>query len=113
MDSNNAVRDRETGESIVIHHPYSSSGRTSNLFAPFANDGESLSSHRMALLIKCLLVIASLPEEALEEATEELEGISRFYVNRFPSNERPAIASSTIKVKLGTAKVRPPIVLEV
>jgi hypothetical protein len=111
MDSNNSVFDRETGESIVIHHP--SFGITSDPFVSFRNEGESSYSGKILLLLKCLVIIASLPEAALEETVEELEVISRFYVNRFPSDNLPAIASSTVKGKLSTPKVRPPIVLEV
>jgi hypothetical protein len=111
MDSNNAVFDRETGKSIVIHYP--SFGMTSDPFISYGNDGDSSYSGKMLLLVKCLVIIASLPEAALEETVEELEGISRFYVNRFHSNDLPAIAPSTVKGKLGTAKVRPPIVLEI
>ena len=111
MDSNNSVFDRETGESIIIHHP--SFGITSDPFVSFRNEGESSYSGKMLLLLKCLVIIASLPEAALEETVEELEGISRFHVNRFPSDDIPVIASSNVKGKLGTPKVRPPIVLEV
>lgn len=111
MNSNNAVLDRDTGKSIVIHYP--SSERIFDQFISDKKDGESLYADKLAQLLKCLFIIASLPEDALEEAVEELEGISRFHVNRFPSNDLPVIASSTIKGKLGTAKVRPPIVLEI
>jgi hypothetical protein len=111
MDSNNSVFDRETGESIVIHYP--SFGITSDPFVSFRNEGRNSDYGKMLLLLKCLVIIASLPEAALEETVEELEGISRFYVNRLPSDELPVIAPSTIKGKLGNAKVRPPIVLEI
>ncbi|MGQ4649038.1 hypothetical protein [Lyngbya aestuarii] len=64
------------------------------------------------LLLKCLLVIHTLPETALEEAAEELEGIYRFHTNRLPQVNLPMIPVSSIKGKLRTTQVRPPIVLE-
>lgn len=64
------------------------------------------------LLLKCLLIIHSLPGNALEEAAEELEGISHFYANRLPQVNLPIVPASSIKGKLRATQIRPPIVLE-
>jgi len=63
-------------------------------------------------LLKCLLIIQTLPEAALEEAAEELEGIYRFYADRLPQINIPTIPVSSIRGKLRATQVRPPIVLE-
>ncbi len=64
------------------------------------------------LLLKCLLIIQTLPEAALEEASEELEGIYHFYTNRLPQANLTMIAASTIRGKLSSMQVRPPLALE-
>jgi CRISPR/Cas system CSM-associated protein Csm3 (group 7 of RAMP superfamily) len=64
------------------------------------------------LLLKCLLIIQALPENALEEAAEDLEGISRFYADRLPQVNLPVVPASSIKGKLRSTQIRPPIVLE-
>ena len=78
----------------------------------FRTDFQRLSPDKLMLLLKCLLIIQTLPEAALEEAAEELEGISRFYANRLPQVNPPMIPGSSIKGKLRATQVRPPIVLE-
>lgn len=67
---------------------------------------------KLMLLVKCLLILQMLPENALEEAYEELKGISRFYANRLPQINSLMIPASSIKGKLRATQVRPPIVLE-
>ena len=67
---------------------------------------------KLMLLLKCLLIIQTLPEAALEEASEELEGIYRFYINRLSQVNIPAIPASSIRGKLRSTQVRSPIVLE-
>jgi hypothetical protein len=59
-----------------------------------------------------LLIVQALPEAALEEASEELEGIYRFYVNRLPQANAIVIPASSIRGTLSAVQVRPPIVLE-
>ncbi|WP_373543911.1 hypothetical protein [Chamaesiphon sp.] len=110
MDSNNAVVDRETGASITIHYP--SFEGIPERFIPVAKDRESLYSNKLVQLLKCLSIIASLPEDALEETIEDLEGIRNFYDNRIPSDRLPVIAASNIKGKLGAVEVRTPVALE-
>lgn len=78
----------------------------------FRTEWQHLSPDKWMLLLKCLLILKTLPEAALEEAYEELEGISRFYANRLPQVNSPMISASSIKGKLRATQVRPPIVLE-
>lgn len=78
----------------------------------FRTDSCRLPPDKLMLLIKCLLIIQTLPEAALEEASEELEGIYRFYINRLPQANMPMISAGSIKGKLNAMQIRPPIVLE-
>ncbi len=78
----------------------------------FRTDSQRWSPDKLILLVKCLLIIQTLPEAALEETAEELEGISCFYANRPPQVNSPLIPASSIKGKLKATQVRPPIVLE-
>lgn len=84
----------------------------SGSFLSFRTDSCDLSPDKLALLIKCLLMIQALPEVALEEALDELEGIHRFYINRRPHANATMIPASTIRGTLDAKQVRPPIVLE-
>lgn len=111
IDLNNVVIDRESGNHIIIQYP------DFDLMMPgsslsFRTAPQSLSSDKWMLLLKCLLILQTLPEAALEEASEELAGISRFYANRLPQVNLPKIPATTIKGKLNPTQVRPPIVLE-
>lgn len=108
---NNVVFDRESGKPIIIQHP-SFDLMMSGSSLSFRTDSQRLSPDKLILLIKCLLIIQTLPEAALEEAAEELEGISLFYANRLPQVNLPMIPASSIKGKLKATQVRPPIVLE-
>lgn len=78
----------------------------------FRTDSYRLSPDKLMLFLKCLLIIQNLPEAALEEACEELEGISHFHKNRLPQTSITTIPASSIRGKLRATKVRPPIVLE-
>ena len=78
----------------------------------FRTDSQRVSPDKLMLLLKCLLIIQTLSETALEEVAEELEGISRFYANRLPQVNLPMVPASSIKGKLRAIQVRPPIVLE-
>ncbi|MES1023868.1 hypothetical protein ABN584_13325 [Gloeocapsa sp. BRSZ] len=73
---------------------------------------QGLPPNKLMLLLKCLLIIQTLSETALEEAAEELEEISRFHANRLPQANSPMIHGSGIKGKLRATQLRPPIVLE-
>lgn len=108
---NNVVFDRESGKPIVIQYP-SFDLMMSGSSLSFRTDSQRLSPDKLMLLLKCLLIIQTLPEAALEEAAEELEGISRFYADRLPQINVPTIPASSIRGKLRTTEVRPPIVLE-
>ncbi|PSB02811.1 hypothetical protein [Merismopedia glauca] len=111
---NNVVFDRESGKPIIIQYP-SFDLMMSGASLSFRTDSQHLSPERLMLLLKCLfsiLSIQTLPEAALEEAFEELERISRFYMNRLSHANIPAVPASTIKAKLRSTQVRPPIVLE-
>ena len=108
---NNVVFDRESGEPIIIQYP-SFDLMMSSSFLSFRTNYQRLSPDKLMLLLKCLLIIQNLPEAALEEAAEELEGISRFYADRLPQVNLSIIPTSSIKGKLRATQVRPPIVLE-
>jgi len=108
---NNVVFDRESGKAIVIQYP-SFDLIVSGSFLSFKTDSYRLSPDKLMLLLKCLLISQTLPESALEEASEELEGIYRFYMNRIPQVNIPMIPASSIRGKLNAMQVRPPIVLE-
>lgn len=108
---NNIVFDRESGKPIIIQYP-SFDLIMSGTSLSFRTDWQGLSLDKLILLLKCLLIIQTLPETALEEAVEDLNEISRFYANRLPQVNLPMISSSSIKGKLRATEVRPPIILE-
>lgn len=110
IDPKHVVFDRESGKPITIEYP-SFDLMMSGSVLSFRIDSQRLSLDKLMLLLKCLLVIQTLPEAALEEAVEELESISRFYANRSSQVDLPAVSTS-IKGKLRAVEVRPPIVLE-
>jgi len=105
------VFDRESGKPIIIQHP-SFDLMMSDSSLSFRTDFQRFSLDKLMLLLKCLLIIRTLPEPALEEAAAELEGISHFYTNRLPQVNLPTIPARSIKGKLRATEVRPPIVLE-
>jgi hypothetical protein len=75
-------------------------------------DRDRLSPSNLMLLLKCLYILQSLPEVALKEAAENLEGIADFYTDYSPQASLPSISTSTIKGTLKSTQIRPPIVLE-
>lgn len=107
----NVVLDRESGKAIVIQYP-SFDLMMSGSSLSFRTDSYRLSPDKLMLLLKCLLIIQALPEAALEEASEELEGIYRFYRNRLPQANSTMIPATNIRGTLSAMQVRPPIVLE-
>ncbi len=84
----------------------------SESFLSWRTDTDRLPQSKLILLLKCLLILQALPEIALEEAAENLEGIADFYRDRSPQASLPNIPTGTIKGRLKSAQVRPPIVLE-
>ncbi|MBH8566136.1 hypothetical protein I8748_28935 [Nostoc sp. CENA67] len=84
----------------------------SNYSLSFKTDWNRLPPSKLIALLKCLRILQSMSEDALEEAAEELQGIADFYRDRFPQANLAAIPASSIKGKLKSAQVRPPIVLE-
>lgn len=113
----NFVFDRESGKTLVIQYPsfdlvMSNDLAMSNYSLSFRTNLERLPFSKLIALLKCLLILQSLPAPALEEAAEELEGIADFYFDRFPQADLPTIPASSIKGKLKPEQVRPPIVLE-
>jgi hypothetical protein len=109
--SNNIVFDRESGKPIVIQHP-SLTLMVSDSSLTFSTDYQPFSQEKLLLLLKCLLILQALPEPALEEATEDLEGIARFYSNRLPKADVSTLPASRVNGQLRATQVRPPIVLE-
>lgn len=77
----------------------------------FRADILKISSDKLMLLLKCLLILQSLPRNALEEAINELEEIKDFHAERMTSNNLPLISTSKIEGKLSSA-IRPPIIFE-
>ena len=103
--------DRESGKAIVIEYP-SFDLMMSATSLSFKTDAYRLSPDKLMLLLKCLIIIQTLPEAALEEASEELEGIYHFYSDRSKQSNPAGIPASSIRGKLRAMQVRPPIVLE-
>ncbi|CCI01507.1 conserved hypothetical protein [Microcystis aeruginosa PCC 9443] len=67
---------------------------------------------KLIALIKCLLILQSLPEDALDESVTQLEDIASFYSNLSPEKIVPVIPASSIRGKLRAIQPVPPIVLE-
>jgi len=111
MSAKNYVFDRESGKTIVIQYP-SFDLMMSDSSLSFRTDWSRLPVSKLVALLKCLLILQSLPESALEEAADDLEKVADFYSDRFPQANLPPIPSSSIKGRLKSARVRPPIVLE-
>jgi hypothetical protein len=108
---NNVIVDRVSGKPFIIQNPFFDlmlSGSTLS----FVTDSQRISNDKLVLILKCLLIIQTLPEAALEETAHELEGIYHFYKDRQTQINLPEIPSSKIKGKLKAMQVRPPIVLE-
>ena len=102
--------DKERGKTFVVQYP-SFDLMMSDSFLSLRADRDKLSQNALVRL-KCLLILLSLPEVALEETAENLEDIADFYADRFPQVSLPNTSASTIKGALKSARVRPPIVLE-
>lgn len=107
----NVIRDRESGKAIVIQYP-SFDLMMSDSSLSFQTDSYRLSPNKLTLLLKCLLIIQTLQEAAIKEASEELDGIYCFYMNRLSQVNLPTIPVSSLRGRLGSTQVRPPIVLE-
>jgi hypothetical protein len=107
----NRIFDGESGKFIIIYSPSFDLVMTDSSLS-LRTDWQRYSLDKLALLLKCLLIIQTLPKAALEEAFEELEEISRFYVDRSSQVTLPVVPASSIKGKLRSVQVRPPIVLE-
>jgi hypothetical protein len=107
----NSVFDRESGKDIVVHFP-SFDLIVSNYSLSLSIGQDRLPLNRMIALLKCLVMIQSLPEAGLEEAVEGLERVADFYTERSTEANVPTIPASSIRGKIRAAQVRPPIVLE-
>jgi hypothetical protein len=109
--SNHVVLDRESGKALVIEYPAFDLMMSATSLS-LKTDAHRLSPDKLMLLLKCLIIIQTLPEAALEEASEELEGIYHFYSDRSKQSNLTAIPASSIRGQLSAMQVRPPIVLE-
>ncbi len=105
------VVDRDSGKTFVIQYP-SFDLMMSDSSLSFRTDWNRLPLSKLIALLNCLLILQSLPQIGLEEATEKLEEIADFYSNRSTKADLPIIPASSIKGKLRAAQIRPPIVLE-
>ncbi|PSF37089.1 hypothetical protein C7H19_11660 [Aphanothece hegewaldii CCALA 016] len=107
----NIIFDRENGKRIVIQYP-SFDLSMSDCSVSFKTDLPLPSQNKLIMLLKCLVYLQSLPEFALEEATDKIQEIAHFYSDRLSQTNLPSISPSSIKGKLRSIQVRPPIVLE-
>jgi len=105
------IFDRDTGKPIIIRDFSLNLSMTESDFS-FTTSWQNMSQHKLVLLLRCLLIIQALPESALEEASEELEGIFHFYISRLNQTVPPPISVGSIQGKLKEIQVRPPIILE-
>jgi hypothetical protein len=106
----NFVFDRESGKTLVIEYPSFDLVMSDSLLS-FTTDLNRLPRTKLFTLLKCLLILQSLPEIALEEAVGEIAEIANFHANRFPRSRLPAVPGSSIRGALRSAQIRPPIVL--
>lgn len=111
IPTKNFIVDRESGKTLIVQHP-SFELMMSDSSLSFRSDWNRLPLSKFIALLKCLLILQSLPESALEEAAEELQGIADFYSDRFSQANLSTIPASRVKGKLKSAQVRPPIVVE-
>lgn len=102
---------KRNGRQIEIKKPFDDSVMSESSLL-FRTDRYGISSKGLLELIKCFLILQSLPEPALEEAADELEGIAEFYSNRTPQATQSILPPKIIKGKLQSKQVRPTIVLE-
>ena len=109
IDTENLVFDRASGKSLVIKYP-SFDLVMSDSSLSFRTDWHRIAPRRLSALLKCLLILQTLPEATLEEAAEKLESIPRFYSNRLPEASVPALPPKLIKDKLASQQVRSPVV---
>lgn len=109
IDTENLVFDRASGKSLVIQYPSFDLVMSDSSFS-FKTDWHRIPPRRLIALLKCLLILQTLPEAALEEAAEKLEGIQRFYSNRLPETPVPTLPPKLIKDKLASKQARPTIV---
>lgn len=111
MATKKIVLDRESGKTLVIQYPFFDLMMSDSSLS-FRTDLHRLPQTKLIALLKCLLILQSLPEVALEEAAGELKGIADFYADRAPQESLSILPASAIRGKLISAKIRPPIVLE-
>lgn len=78
----------------------------------FKTDWSRLPSVKLIALLKCLLILQTLPQDALEEAAENLIEIADFYSDRLHQASLPTVPTHIVEGKLISTQIRPPIVLE-
>ncbi len=107
----NLLIDRKAGRTITGNYP--------SFDLTMSDSSLSLTTHwrefpqdKLIALIKCLLILQSLPEDALDESVTQLENIASFYSNLSPEKIVPVIPASSIRGKLRAIQPVPPIVLE-
>ncbi|WP_411728634.1 hypothetical protein [Methyloglobulus sp.] len=108
---NNTAIDRESGKTYVIQYPSFGLAMSAPSLSVRLNRHD-LSADNSIQLIKCLLIIQSLPEAAFEETADELEGIYHFYKDRQTQINLPKPPAKKIKGKLRAKQVRPAFILE-
>lgn len=74
----------------------------------------NLSPEKQELFIKCVLIIKYLSNDAIEEASENLERIIDFYSEDLTDNYQTSLPTykTTIKAKILPPKIRPSLVLD-
>ena len=103
--------DRKVGKTIILDHP-SFSVTMSGSSLSLTTNWREFPQHKLIALIKCLLILQSLPEDALDESVTQLEDIASFYSNLSPEKIVPVIPASSIRGKLRAIQIRQPIILE-
>jgi hypothetical protein len=110
--STKEIIDREDGRKITINYPlFDFMVTESSVSLRAGADFLKIPSDKLILLLKCLIILQSLPKNALEEAINELEEIKSFHTKKMTSNNSPLLGISKIKGKLSST-VRPPIIFE-
>jgi len=103
--------DRKAGRTITGNYP-SFDLTMSDSSLSLTTHWREFPQHKLIALIKCLLILQSLPEDALDESVTQLEDIASFYSNLSPEKIVPVIPASSIRGKLRAIQIRQPIILE-
>ena len=109
--SSNVIVDRDSGQLIEIQQS-SFNLRMSEESLPFTTSRQTLSQSKVALLIKCLIIIQALSEVALEETSMKFDRVFGSY-NNYPSQPvSPKIPENIVQIELETLKTESSRIVE-